>query len=119
VPSSPPPTTENNTQNLLNLGRNPCNLSINSNLLKLLDEPPSSSNNPTSSSTILDPLQELFTTSPTKTEENTDIVTVFSSSNDNGGVLSNEKIMALFNIPQTSTAMPSGVNIRPPSNRMY
>jgi hypothetical protein len=43
----------------------------------------------------------------------------FSSSN----IMSNEKIMALFNTPQTSVATLSGMNIRTtsnqPPNRMY
>ncbi|CAF4137981.1 unnamed protein product [Rotaria sp. Silwood2] len=109
-PLSPPTTIspiENNTQNLLNL-----------------DEPslPLSNNTTTSanisSSEILDPLNELFTKptseviSMTKALENT-----FSSSNDtrtnNGTVMSNEKIMALFNTPQVPTATPTGMNIRP------
>jgi len=104
------------------------------------DEPSSSSSNNTSSSTstnvpssnILDPLHELFTTTTTsqnKTEINIEVQNIdkdlenaFSSSNDtstnNSGIMSNEKIMALFNAPQTS----AGTNIRStaiqPPNRM-
>lgn len=99
--------------------------------MKSLDEPIISSNNTNSSPTIpssnlLDPLQEIFiTTSQQKLNENKEIFGInkdiesafsFSSSNDtetinNGGILSNEKIMALFNTPQTSI----GTNIRPTS----
>ncbi len=102
------------------------------------DEPSTTSSNSTSSSTnvpssnILDPLHELFTTttSQNKTEMNTkiqnidkDLENAFTSSNDtstnNSGIMSIEKIMALFN---TSTGTASGINIRPASiqspNRM-
>lgn len=102
----------------------------------LLDEPSSSvannTNSPTivPSSNILDPLHELFsTTSENKIEGNTDASSInkdlesaFSSSKDtetinNGGILSNEKIMALFNIPHTSTN--SGMNIQPPNGIQF
>jgi hypothetical protein len=85
-----------------------------------LDEP---SSHPTPA--ILNPMQELFQpTSVNKTEMNTEIasinqelVSAFSSSNDlssnTSGMMSNEKIMALFNTPQTST-----MNIQAASNRM-
>jgi len=104
------------------------------------DEPSTTSSNNTSSSTnvpssnILDPLHELFTTtSQNKTETNIEVQNIdkdlenaFSSSNDtstnNSGIMSNEKIMALFNAPQTSAGTASGINIRStsmqPSNRM-
>jgi hypothetical protein len=92
------------------------------------DEPSTTSSTNVPSSNILDPLHELFTTttSQNKTETNTEIQNIdkdlenaFTSSNDtsinNSGIMSNEKIMALFN---TST----GINIRPASmqspNRM-
>jgi len=109
--------------------------------MNFTDEPSSSSSNNTSSltstnvpsSNILDPLHELFTTTTTsqnKTETNTkiqnidkDLENAFTSSNDtstnNSGIMSIEKIMALFN---TSTGTASGINIRPASiqspNRM-
>jgi hypothetical protein len=87
------------------------------------------------SATILDPLHELFTTTITSQNKaegevqtiDKELQNAFSSLNDhsinNGGVMSNEKIMALFNTPQTSVATLSGMNIRTtsnqPLNRMY
>jgi len=80
------------------------------------------------SANILDPLHELFTTTITsQNKAEGEMQNAFSSSNDhsinNGGVMSNEKIMALFNTPQTSVATLSGMNIRTtsnqPLNRMY
>jgi stromal membrane-associated protein len=79
------------------------------------------------SSPDINPLHELFTSSSTTVNENngpltnlnTDLESAFSSSNDNNSstnttnVLSNDKIMALFNTPQSSTA--PGINIRPPT----
>jgi hypothetical protein len=46
-----------------------------------------------------------------------DFQTAFSSSNDHNtsGLMSNDKILALFKTPQTSTATASGINIRPPN----
>jgi hypothetical protein len=47
---------------------------------------------------------------------NKDLENTFSSKDtptNNGGILSNEKIMALFNTPQISTATALGMNIRP------
>ncbi|CAF3619703.1 unnamed protein product [Adineta steineri] len=112
------PIVENNNQNLLNL-----------------DEPLSSPTNnvnstAVSSSNILDPLHELFTTatSQNSTNGNTtvqnidkDLESAFYSSNDSSanhsGVMTNEKIMALFNTPQTSVTTASGMNIRPISTQ--
>ena len=58
-----------------------------------------------------------------------DLQSAFLSSNDNNpstnttGVMSNDKIMALFNTPQTSMATASEMNIQTatmqPPNRMY
>ena len=90
-----------------------------------------------SSSDILDSLNELFSatiSSQNKTEENVEVISMnkelesaFSYSNEtptnNDEMTTKEKIMALFNTPQMSTAATSGINIRPlqmqPSNRMY
>ncbi|CAF3930784.1 unnamed protein product [Rotaria sp. Silwood1] len=99
------PPIENNTRDLLNL-----------------DEPtlPISNNTtPISSSEILDPLNELFTTSTSEViSKTTTLDNTLSSSNNiqtnNDTVMSNEKIMALFNIPQVvPTTISSGINIRP------
>ncbi len=70
------------------------------------------------SSNILDPLQELFvtTTSHNKTKINTDIANInqdlvdaFSLSNkistNSNEMMSNEKILALFDTPQISTSV--------------
>jgi hypothetical protein len=70
----------------------------------------------------------LFTPTSQNTEVNSfekELQNAFTSSNDTptntNGVMSNEKIMALFNTSQTAAA--SGTNIRPtsmqPPNRMY
>ncbi|CAF3965784.1 unnamed protein product [Rotaria sordida] len=109
-PLSPPSKTstiEDNTHNLLNL-----------------DEPSSPLSNNTTTSTnipssdILDPLNELFTTSTSEViSMNNSLENAHSSSNNtqtnNGTVMSNEKIMALFNTLQVPTTTPSGMNIRP------
>jgi stromal membrane-associated protein len=98
-----------------------------------LDEPslplPSASSNSikVSSTDNINPLHEIFTTPSTKITEGNlittnfdqDLQNAFSSSNDNNtatytnNVMSNDKIMALFNTPPTATA--SGINIRPPN----
>jgi len=102
-----------------------------------LDEPSlplssASSNNTTnstkaSSTDIIDPLHEIFTIASTNTNGgnvtmtnlNQDLQNAFSSSNDNNpstntnSVMSKDKIMALFNTPQTSVVTASGMNIRP------
>ncbi len=99
-----------------------------------LDEPslplPSASSNSikVSSTDNINPLHEIFTTPSTKITEGNlittnfdqDLQNAFSSSNDNNtatytnNVMSNDKIMALFNTPPTATA--SGINIRPPNS---
>ncbi len=127
-PSSAPATptiAENNNQNLLNLGIHIYRKKITYNSISFLDEPSSHSSPTIPPSNILDPLHELFPpTSVNKIETNPEIPSInqelasaFSSSNDisthTSGMMSNEKIMALFNTPQTST-----INIRPASNRM-
>ena len=103
----------------------------------VLDEPSPSSTNTTGSPTDvpssnnLDPLHELFTTTITSQNKidghtevqniDKDLQSAFSFSNDsptnNSGVMSNEKIMALFNTPQTAIATASGMNIRTTSNQ--
>ncbi|CAF1329776.1 unnamed protein product [Rotaria sordida] len=103
-----------------------------------LDEPSlplssTSSNNTTNptkvpSSDIMNSLHDVFTTPSTNINENDvttnnlekDLQNIFLSPNDNtkstntSNVMSNEKIMALFNTPQTST----GTNIRPPTMQL-
>jgi hypothetical protein len=86
--------------------------------MSFLDEHSSNNTNSSTnipSSNILDPLHELFTiTAANKPEGNT--------TTNNSGIMTNEKIMALFNMPQTSVVTASGMNIRPasmqPPNRM-
>ncbi len=113
----------------------------------LLDEPSlplpsaSSTNSITSakvpSTDTMDPLRELFTTLPTNvnggnvtmTNLEMDLQNAFLPSSDSNpstnasGVMSKDKILALFNTPQTSMATASGMTIRPatmqPPNRMY
>lgn len=104
----------------------------------LLDEPslplPTVSTNNMVNSTkppsieVIDPLHEVFAAAstinrnennPTMTDLDKDLSHAFSSSNDNNistntsNVMSNDRIMALFNTPQTTTPTASGMNIRP------
>jgi len=81
-----------------------------------------------SSTDNINPLHEIFTTPLTNKNENNvtttsleqDLHNAFLSSNDNNvstntnNIMTNDKIMALFNTPQTSTATASAMNIRPP-----
>ncbi|CAF1013526.1 unnamed protein product [Adineta steineri] len=88
---------------------------------------------------VIDPLLAIFTT-PTLTNVNVnntttatttiaknpddDFQTIFSSASDistptnTSGVMSNDKIMALFNTPQVPMATASAVNIRPPTMQL-
>ncbi|UJR21845.1 hypothetical protein I4U23_024918 [Adineta vaga] len=115
VQLSPPPvktpSEDSHTQDLLNL-----------------DEPSLPSTNNIAPCDLLDPLQELsISTSGNKNEVNSpvqiidkDLESAFTFSNysatNDGGIISNEKIMALFNKPQTVAITPPGMNFRPIAN---
>jgi hypothetical protein len=90
-----------------------------------------------SSASNINPLHEIFMTASTNKGESNVIMTnldkdfesAFSPSTGNNtsantnNVLSNDKILALFKTPQTSTATAPGMNIRPatlqPPNSIY
>ncbi|CAF0824050.1 unnamed protein product [Adineta ricciae] len=78
---------------------------------------------------IIDPLHEIFSAGPTVNTNvgniatpNLDIniesaflsSTETNSATNSSGVMTNDKIMALFNTPSTSMGAPLGANIRPP-----
>ncbi|CAF1402794.1 unnamed protein product [Adineta ricciae] len=102
------PTIENKTEDLLNL-----------------DEPSVISVSSTIASGLLDPLQQLFiSTSENKNEVHAqnhsidkDLESAFAPLNDcvvtNDGVMSNEKIMALFNKSQSTIIIPPSTNQHP------
>jgi hypothetical protein len=153
MPIAPVPTPisvvqSNQQSNLLGLGKYWLYMSI---VIRYIyaDEPtlPLSSNHTLTSTKIVtadivDPLHELFSPSSmanlssntgngnpvTMTNLNKDLESAFSSSNTNsttGGIMSTDKIMALFNTPQLSTAAPlpssssSGINLGLSSHGMY
>jgi len=103
-----------------------------------LDEPsvplPSASSNSikASSTDNIDPLHEIFTIASTNINESNIIMTnldqdlqsaflppsndINTTSTNTNNVMSNDRILALFNTPQTSTANVTGINIRPTLN---
>ncbi|UJR27858.1 hypothetical protein I4U23_009123 [Adineta vaga] len=83
-----------------------------------------------SSTDIIDPLHDIFSSVPSTTVNVVNVATTnldqdlhsaflssneISSSTNTSGVLSNDKILALFNTPSTSIGTISGANIRPPT----
>ncbi|CAF3190361.1 unnamed protein product [Rotaria sp. Silwood2] len=139
------PVVVENPPDLLGLGNHIYYISFKVKFILIcmfLDEPslplPSASSNNTTNPTkvpsidIMDSLHDVFITPSINVNENDlttkdldkDLQKVFLSSNDNtsstntSNVMSNEKILALFNTPQTSTVNSTGMNIRPPTMQL-